>query len=66
MVLDPLRALCGVGKVDTRGVSEEFAEVPSKSMTAQRGLPMDDWFESSGWMGYIARLDNIYASAPKP
>jgi hypothetical protein len=65
MILDPLRALYGVGKVDIRGVSEECAEVLSKSMTAQKGLSMDDWFESGGWMGYIARLDNIYASAPK-
>jgi hypothetical protein len=65
-VLDPLWALYDVEKVGIRGVSEEFAEVLDKSMTAQRGLSMDDWFESSGWMGYIARLDNIYASAPKP
>jgi hypothetical protein len=32
-VLEPLRALYAVGKVDIRGVSEEYVEVLSKSMT---------------------------------
>jgi hypothetical protein len=65
-VLDPLRTLYGVRKVDIRGVSEEYAEVLTKSMTAQRGLSKNSWLRSGGWMGYIARLDNIYASAPQP
>jgi hypothetical protein len=37
MVLDPLRALYGVRKAEVSGVSEEYAEDLSRSMTAQRG-----------------------------
>jgi hypothetical protein len=65
-VLDPLRTLYGVRKVNIRGVSKEYAEVLTKGITAQRGLSTNSWLGSGGWMGYIARLDNIYASAPKP
>jgi hypothetical protein len=36
-VLDPLRALYGVRRAEVSGVSEEYAEDLSKSMTAQRG-----------------------------
>jgi hypothetical protein len=37
MVLEPLRLLHGVRRADVSGVSEEYAEDLSRSMTAQRG-----------------------------
>ena len=57
MVLEPMRVLFDVRRVEISGVSEEYAEDLSRSMTAQRGA-----CQTQIAFGYTARLSYIYIS----